>query len=64
MATLLEHVAASRRHRDYAEHLFRHALTAARVGGYSWGELARVAGLSKNGVKYLVTEHQKGQGKP
>ena len=63
MATLLERVASARRKRDHAEHEFRTALAAARAM-YSWGELARVAGLTRNGVKYLVVQHQRGEKKP
>lgn len=60
MATLLERVAAAAKRRDEAEAAFRDALVAARPA-CSWGELADVTGLSKNGVKYLVTEHSKGE---
>lgn len=58
MATLLERVAAARVKRDKAEAEFRDALVAARPT-HSWNQLAAVCGLSKNGVKYLVVEHQR-----
>ena len=60
VATLLERVAKATKRRADAEHEFRTALAAARPF-HSWNELAGVTGLSKNGVKYLVQEHTKGE---
>jgi thiamine pyrophosphokinase len=53
MATLLEHVAETRKARDDAELAFREALARARRH-YSLMRVADAAGLTKNGVKYLV----------
>lgn len=51
---LLERVAKARKARHEAEQTFRETLRAARAR-HSWAEIASVAGLSKHGVRYLVT---------
>lgn len=54
MPTLLEEVARTRDLRDESDRAFRDALTAAKEF-HSWGELAKVAGMSRGGVIHLVT---------
>lgn len=53
MPTLLEEVARTRDDRAHSDQAFRAALVAAREM-YSWGEIAKVAGLSRGGVIHLV----------
>ena len=60
MATLLETVARTTKARRESEAAFRQALANARPA-HTWAELATITGLTKNGVKYLVQQHQKGE---
>lgn len=52
---LLERVRKARIRRQEAEEGFRVAMQAARAR-HSWAEIARVAGLSKHGVRYHVEQ--------
>lgn len=58
MPTLEEKIALAREERDAADLRFRETLREARANGegMSWSQLAKAAGLSMHGVRYLVLE--------
>lgn len=60
MATLLERVAKAVKRRADAELELRAALVAAKPT-HSWRELAKVTGLTRSGVVYLVEQGMKGE---
>lgn len=55
MSVYLQAVTDARQRRETAEHAFRAALQAA-VPYHSWAEIARAAGLSRSGARYLALE--------